>query len=136
MTEITIEKRHGPPRRIIGKGLDAYNASKVGKIKRGDLTIALRDGETIIGGITGRIRGPTLVIEWLWIDEVYRGKNHGTALIDALEAEGRRLGAKQAVVDTFTFQARPFYEKCGYVIIGHLKNFLEGQDQYWLQKAL
>jgi hypothetical protein len=39
-------------------------------------------------------------------------------------------------LDTFDFQARPFYEKLGFTVFGELKDHPRGISQYWLQKRL
>ena len=39
-------------------------------------------------------------------------------------------------MDTFSFQARPFYEKLGYRVFGQLPDYPRGQTRYFLAKAL
>jgi len=57
-------------------------------------------------------------------------------LLRATEDEGRRLGSHSAYLDTFSFQARPFYERHGYEVFGTLEDFPVGQQRYFLRKAL
>jgi hypothetical protein len=53
----------------------------------------------------------------------------------AAETEGRRRGCSAVWLDTFEFQARPFYEKLGYRLFGTL-DFPAGFKRFFLQKAL
>jgi hypothetical protein len=56
--------------------------------------------------------------------------------MDALEDEARAFGAKHAYLDTFSFQARPFYEKRGYRVFGTLENYPDAHSRYWMTKSL
>jgi GNAT superfamily N-acetyltransferase len=53
----------------------------------------------------------------------------------AAEEEGRRRGCTAVWLDTFEFQARPFYEKLGYSNFGTL-DYPAGFKRFFLQKAL
>ncbi|MGL5115689.1 MAG: GNAT family N-acetyltransferase [Beijerinckiaceae bacterium] len=136
MPEITIAPHYGPAKRAIFKGLERYNRSKVGKLPWKNFAVTLNEGEDVVGGITGEAWGGWLFINAFWIEERYRGHDYGTALISKLEEEARAFGAKYAYVDTYTFQARPFYEKQGYRVFGELEDFPPGHARYWLRKEL
>jgi hypothetical protein len=41
-----------------------------------------------------------------------------------------------AFLDTFSFQARPFYEKLGYRVFGTLENHPAGLHHYFMTKKL
>ena len=76
-----------------------------------------------------------LFIKWLWIDEAYRRNGNGRKLMAAAEEEGRRRGCTAVWLDTFEFQARPFYEKLGYSSFGTL-DYPAGFKRFFLQKTL
>ena len=59
-----------------------------------------------------------------------------TQLMSAAETEARRRGCHHALLDTFDFQARPFYEQLGYVAFGELEDFPRGHSRYFLSKHL
>jgi hypothetical protein len=46
------------------------------------------------------------------------------------------LGCTDAFLDTFSFQARPFYEKLGYRVFGVLENHPAGHQHYFMTKQL
>ena len=55
------------------------------------------------------------------------------------EEEGRKRGCTDATVDTFSFQAKGFYEKMGYIQCGEIKNippFPPGVTRYFMRKKI
>ncbi|MGE5138902.1 MAG: GNAT family N-acetyltransferase [Rudaea sp.] len=52
------------------------------------------------------------------------------------EAYARSRGAVGATLETFSFQARPFYESLGYEVFGSLDGFPPGHVKFFLRKAL
>ena len=52
------------------------------------------------------------------------------------EEIARDRGCVAAVLDTFEFQARPFYERLGYVRFATLEGYPPGYRQYYLRKTL
>ncbi len=136
MPEVVVEKRYGAAKKAILKGLLAFNRSKIGKPRWKKFAVTVREGDVILGGATAEVWDNWMFIELLWLDDAVRGKRFGDKVMDAIEAEGRRHGARFAYVDTFSFQARPFYEKRGYKVFGTLEEFPEGHSRYWLRKDL
>lgn len=61
---------------------------------------------------------------------------HGRRLLALIEQEGRQRGAKNAYLDTFSFQAPGFYAKLGYRVFGTLTEFPSGHQRCFLTKAL
>jgi GNAT superfamily N-acetyltransferase len=72
----------------------------------------------------------------LWVDERGRGKGVGTQLLTAAEDLARTRGCTDASLDTFEYQARPFYEKLGYELFATLDGFPPGYRQFYLRKRL
>ena len=95
--------------------------------------VAKVDGE-MVGGMLGTVVLDWLAVDIVYIEEAYRGTGLGTQLLMDLEAEGRRLGAKRAFVDTTSFQAEGFYTKFGYVEWGRFTDFAPGIDRIFLRK--
>jgi len=121
--------------RRIGEGLGKYNLAQTGRDDFRRLNIFVRDSDSaILGGVIGGTYWGWLYIDLLWIDESVRRAGYGRKLLKAEEAINR--GCTQVFLDTFSFQARPFYEKHGYTIFGELKDFPSGHSRYFLQKTL
>ncbi len=137
MATVQVEKTYAKARKAILKGLVAYNRSQIGRRKWKNIAITVRnDDGIIVGGVTGEVWAEWLFVQLLWLDEAYRGHDYASRAMDALEDDARAFGAKHAYLDTFSFQARPFYEKRGYEVFGTLENYPEDHARYWLRKAL
>ena len=66
----------------------------------------------------------------------WRGQGLGTRLLAAAEAAARGRGCHDVWLDTFSFQALPFYEQHGYVVFGTLENYPTGHERYFVRKSL
>lgn len=131
-TNVTKEDREA-----IVSGLVAYNQSQVGIRDSQDLAIVLRNSEgEVVGGVLGASFYGWLHIDILWVHESLRGSGYGQKLLGMAEAEGRERGCGNIYLDTFSFQALPFYKKSGYRVYGELPDFPEGGTRYSLTKAL
>ncbi|MGI8655879.1 MAG: GNAT family N-acetyltransferase [Pyrinomonadaceae bacterium] len=123
--------------RRISEGLGKYNLEQTGRNDFRKLNIFVRDGDgEIIGGVIGGTYWGWLYVDLLWIDERARHLGYGRKLLVAAEEEAIKRGCTQVFLDTFSFQARPFYEKHGYTVFGKLKDFPPGHERYFLQKTL
>lgn len=118
-------------------GLLAFNIAQIGGPAEEPVHIFLRDGAgVVVGGLLGHIRWRWLYVAKLWIAEEHRGGGHGSALMKAAEDHARSRGCIGAYLDTFEYQARPFYEKLGYTHFGTLEGYPPGYRQYFLAKSL
>lgn len=93
-------------------GLRAYNAQFLDlSTFGGDIGVYMRDDNGVmLGGLIGVRKGDWLNIDYLWVSDSVRGTGVGSQLIKTAEEEARRKGCRHALVDTVSFQARPFYE--------------------------
>ena len=116
--------------------LGAYNR-QMGLPGWQSLTLVLRDATgTVVGGLRGNTGWEWLYVDTLAVAEELRGQDWGTRLLAAAEQEAVRRGCHSAYLDTFDFQALPFYQKQGYAIFGTLPHFPGEHTRYFLQKAL
>jgi len=72
----------------------------------------------------------------MWVSEAVRGQGAGTELMNRFEKEAQRRGCTLAYLDTFSFQARPFYEKRGYKVVLETPGFTNGIIKYTMHKRL
>jgi GNAT superfamily N-acetyltransferase len=101
------------------------------------LTLALRDDAgRIVGGAVGETNWGWLHVKALSVAEGLRGRGWGSLLIRELERLALERGCHHAWVDTFSFQARPFYERLGFRVFGVLPDYPSGQERYFLSKPL
>lgn len=130
-------KATGAVKKALSKGLDAHNIASAGPYKFAEFVIAVRDAKGAVrGGFLMEIYYESAFLRWAWVDKKLRGKSLGRALMAIAEEESRKRGAVNLWLDTFSFQARPFYEKLGYKVFGKLKTGREGVERYWLSKDL
>lgn len=135
---ITVEPHASPAdRREVEGGLVTFNATRGGLRDISPLTVLLRDASGAIhGGLLGAVIWTWLYVDVLWVADAHRGAGYGSRLLRAAEDEAVRVGCRAAHLDTFQFQARPFYEKAGYRVFGELPDYPAGQARYYLWKAL
>jgi GNAT superfamily N-acetyltransferase len=101
-----------------------------------DLAIFVRDGDTIVAGISGWTWGDCCEMQSLWVTPRLRGSGLATRLIAAAEAEAATRGCSQTVHFTYEFQAQALYEQNGYELVGRVANFPSGADVLWYRKGL
>jgi len=123
---------------VVRDGLLAFNVEHVGLEPRsGSLNLFLRNPRgQVIGGLLGGWRWGWLYIDKLWIQAEYRKLGGGSSLLKGAEAEAIAAGCTDAVVDTFSFQARGFYERHGYEVYATLEGFPPGHRQLFFHKKL
>jgi GNAT superfamily N-acetyltransferase len=122
---------------VIGQGITDYNTQQAGDDRGQNLCFVLQSaGQGIAGGVIGATYWGWLYINLMWVKEELRGRGYGHRLLTLAEDEARRRGAKNAYLDTFSFQAPDFYKKHGYQVFGELANFPPGHTRYFLQKQL
>ena len=124
-------------RKAIQDALVAFNRSKTTLRDYRDVAVLIRDeaGATI-GGLSGYTSYRWMFVELLFVPEHLRGQNIGTKLMAQAEAHARSLGLVGIWLDTFSFQARPFYEKLGYSVFGTIEDYPPGGARYFLSKTL
>ena len=118
-------------------GLLAFNEVRLGP--RGELPVKFvvrDDAGRVVGGVLGHTKWKWLYIATLWVAESARGQGFGTQLMEAAEQLARSRGCTDVSLDTFEYQARPFYEKRGYKLFGTLEGYPPGYRQFYLTKKL
>lgn len=122
---------------VVQAGLRQYNIGFIGDPGEEAVNIFLRDENgDVVGGLLGHIKWKWLYVSKLWISDQHRGKGHGFELMKAAEDHARSRGCIGSYLDTFEYQARPFYEKIGYEMFGTLEGYPPGYRQFFLSKAL
>ena len=118
------------------RGLLAFNEKWLGPSNDQQVRFVARDELGVVGGLLGYTRWNWLYVAKLWVDERARGRGIGTQLLMAAEELARQRGCTDASLDTFEYQARPFYEKLGYGLFGILDGYPPGYRQFYLRKRL
>ncbi len=90
----------------------------------------------LVGGVWGYINWNWLQVGLVWLSEDLRGEGHGKQLLLALEDRARERGCEFVHLDTFSYQARPFYEKLGYEVFATLEDYPPGHQRFFMKKTL
>ena len=98
--------------------------------------VARSDNGELIGGLRASCYWNTLHIELLWLSEQARGSGTGSDLVAAAEAFAGDLQCNLALVETTSWQARPFYERNGYELMASLEGRPKGHTTHYLRKTL
>lgn len=101
-------------------------------------SILLRDSAD--GPVTGGLYGYVL-FDWLFIQYVAvpldrQRQGIGGRLMSKAEAWARQRGLAGMWLDTFSFQARSFYERLGFSLVGEIGDHPRGASRLFLAKRL
>jgi GNAT superfamily N-acetyltransferase len=101
------------------------------------LALLVRDDHGAIqGGLWGRTGRGWLFTELLGLPPALRGQGLGTTLIRRAEAEAGARGCVGAFLDTFSFQALPFYTALGYTKFAEIPDYPPGHTRFFLSRRL
>jgi GNAT superfamily N-acetyltransferase len=121
----------------IFNALDRSSRDVIGPVSPRLLVIPILNGAgDVAGGFWGVTLFRWLEIEMLFVPEAMRGRGLGSALMTTAEAEARGRGCLGIRVDTFSFQAGPFYRKMGFSLFGALDDCPPGYQRMFFQKRL
>lgn len=136
-TRLVVEEDVPDGRETLLRLLIDYNFRNAPAPNNQLLGILLKDDEArTIGGLWGASRYEWLFVDLLFVPDELRGQGLGTALMRQAEEIARERRCTGVWLDTFDFQALPFYLKLGYTVFGELKDHPRGISQYWLQRHL
>ena len=123
---------------VLVEGLGKNISQNLGDIELGKaIRIFVHDPQNkVIGGITADIFDQWAYISLLWVEESQRKRGIGSKLIKIVEKEAIRMGCKLAHVDTYSFEAKPLYERLGYEVFAVLEDYPKGHSKYFLKKRL
>ena len=95
------------------------------------------DNKKLIGGLDACITTyKILYVSTLFIDEPYRRKGYGTALIKEMEKRAKAMGVNTIRLDTFDYQGKEFYIALNYEVVGHYENKEDGYAEYFFMKRI
>lgn len=115
--------------------LIAFNDAHTLRGSVGPLAVLIKDhSSTTIGGLWGFTSFDWLQIELLFVPEARRGASIGTRIVQMAETLAAERGCIGASLDTYSFQARGFYEKLGYTLMGTIPDCPPGGARHFLQK--
>lgn len=140
MSEPTIEVTTEPTAadiNTLAQGLTEHALDFVDRAGFRPLGVFARDDDgRVVGGISAYVNWSWLGINLVWISRELRGTGFGSRLLETVEREGIARGCRRAHLDTFSYQARPFYERHGYEVFATLEDYPQGGQRYFMKKKL
>lgn len=135
---VATETPSAEDRESILDALVDFNERSAGSLEFKQFALLLRDettGETL-GGLCA-----CSFLDWFYIDlfiipEPCRGQGLGSELLRRAEVAARERGCIGIWLNTFSFQARGFYEKSGYEVFGTIDDHPRGMQRHFMQKRL
>ncbi len=88
------------------------------------------------GGVRATCFWNTLHIELVWVTEEARGNGTGSSLVEKAEQFAIEHGFELALLESTSWQAKPFYEKLGYELLATLSGHPKGHATHFLTKHL
>jgi len=122
----------------LGLKLRRYNYGYVGVYPKQEyIRIDARDDSgRLLGGLRGFVFLYWLDVEVLFVEEDARGAGLGSRLLAEAERQAITLGARNAKLSTFEWQARGFYLKQGYEEYARIDDYAPGFHLAYMKKAL
>lgn len=119
------------------EGLHAFNYATTGHAASYPANFIVRgEAGDVLGGLLGYVWAGWLHVTYLWLAEPARGNGCGSRLIGEAEAYAKKRGAVGSTLETYSFQARPFYESLGYRVCGQIDDYPPGHTKFILKKSL
>jgi GNAT superfamily N-acetyltransferase len=135
--KITFEPNNETAKQFVTDGLGNFNIATTGHAAYYPVGWFVNSAEgEILGGLHGAIWGQWLYIKMLWLAEPARKKGFAGRLLERAEAYALKRGCIGAHLETFSFQARPLYEKHGYEVFGEINDYPPGHTFYFMRKRL
>jgi GNAT superfamily N-acetyltransferase len=127
----------GTQREIVEEIISRRNVRLTGHVDWYPVAFFLKSaGGEILGGLLGNIWAQWLYVTTLSIREPFRGRSYGTKLLIQAEQYALDRGCTDAWLSTFSFQARPFYERLGYRLFGALEDYPKAHSLFFMTKHL
>ena len=138
-TEPSIELTDAPSeadQTFLHRSLLAENRRYLGEADHRTLALFMRDAGRLVGGLIGETGRSVLYIDMLWLDPQWRHRGLGSRLLQEAEAEAARRGCRTVWLDTYDFQARPFYERHSYAMFAEFDDLPGGHRRWFMKKRL
>lgn len=100
------------------------------------ILITKKENGKLIGGLSARYYWDMIYLDEFYIDATYRKSGLGSDMLKTLIGIGQDKMAKYICLETFSFQARQFYEKFGFEVIGEIKDYPPGESMFTMRKNL
>jgi GNAT superfamily N-acetyltransferase len=135
--EITLAVDNEAATAAIERHLIEFNRRVAGPAGPAFVLVIREEGsDEILGGLSAYNLWGSFYIGLVIAPEAGRGHGLGQELLRRAEEEARRLECRHMWLDTFAFQARPFYERLGFAVFGQINGPSPQYPRYFMFKPL
>jgi GNAT superfamily N-acetyltransferase len=139
MNEVALEITDAPAaadKEAVRDGLITFCDRFLGPCDLRPIAVFVRGPRGLQAGLVGETGRGVMKVALLWVTEELRGQGIGTRVLLAAEAEATARGCRKAILDTYDFQARPFYERHGYRVFSEIDGYTNGHRSFLMAKDL
>ncbi len=139
MPTYSVDLRRVPlrsDREALAAALDLWNDRTIGREEAvRSLAVLVRDHTgQITGGLWADTYWDWMFVAMLIVPEPLQRRGVGSDLLAQAETEAAQRGCIGAWLDTFSFQARPFYERRGYTVLGEIADYPAPHSRFFMSK--
>lgn len=106
-----------------------------GAIKPINLSVIYQQNE-IVAGVYAEMYWGWLDINYIWVSEGYRHHGIGSEILNKVEKIAKKHDCCKVRLTTYSFQAKEFYIKHGYEVVGQLQDYPPNHTYYMMTKEL
>ena len=133
---VELDGQH-PASAVLAGKLMQFNESHARPYDFTALRLAIFDAQgNVRAGLLGATGWAWLNIDILFVETEQRNRGLGRELVQRAIKIAQIRGCVGAMLDTFDFQARGFYEKQGFSVFGELVNMPPGHIRYWMRREI
>ena len=117
--------------------LNTYDKNYITYKIDGNISIGILHAGAVVAGLDACMTAfRILYVSTVYVDEKYRRKGYGKALIEEMEKRSKALGANIIRLDTFSWQGKEFYQAMNYEQVGYYKNDIDNYEEYFFMKRI
>ena len=117
--------------------LEEYDENHISYSLDGRISIGIKENDKLVAGLDACMTAfKILYVSTVFVDEAYRRKGYGKALILEMENRARKLGTNTIRLDTFGYQGKDFYLVLGYEQVGYYRNDEDDYEEYFFLKRV
>jgi GNAT superfamily N-acetyltransferase len=138
MTAIVKAESPGDLRATVEVLLEQFMTDRVGKPQREPFALAIVDERSsqTLGGLWAMSLWGSFYINVVFVPEEMRARGLGTELLRRAEEEAEARDCWHMWLDTYDFEARPFYERLGWELFGQLQGPAPYYPRHFMRKVL
>lgn len=116
----------------------AFNQETVGDAQGRPFALVISEpgSKEVLGGLWALSLWGSFYIGLIVVPKGHRGSGLGRTMMQKAEAEAASRGCRQIWLDTYAFQARPFYERLGFSLFGQLDGPAPMFPRYFMKKEI